>query len=175
MRGQSRGNWNEQVSGVLPTWVLGFAVGLGGLTAGCAADSEGLFSEGSGGPTSAGGAGGSPGADGGRGGGNDGPSGGTAGGSTAGGSSSGGSSSGGDGSGSSSGGGSGGAPDPSVSAASLLALTEYCSPVGGQFSTDYGADSDIPICGLEGAVFFHADMDIDCDGRRTLECNTRSM
>src|SRR6185503_2965501 len=29
----------------------------------------------------------------------------------------------------------------------------------------------IPICGLPGAVFWKADLDVDCDGKMTAQCN----
>jgi glycosyl hydrolase group 75 (putative chitosanase) len=53
----------------------------------------------------------------------------------------------------------------------LLALTADCTaakmvsthvyPNAGSMVTD------VPICALQGAIFFNADMDIDCDGRMT--------
>jgi len=58
-----------------------------------------------------------------------------------------------------------------VSASELLALTQGCSKVGGDYATDSGKDATIPICELNGAVFWKADMDIDCDGRTTANCN----
>ncbi len=162
-----RGKLMEQVVGVVPTWVLGFVAGLGGLAAGCAADQGGLFSGESGDASSGRAGSGSSGAAGG---------GVNSGGSNAGGSDAGGTDAGGANSGGSNAGGSSGGtgPDPGVSAASLLALTENCRVVGGQFSSDWSTSSDIPVCGLEGAVFFHADMDIDCDGRVTPECNEQT-
>ena len=52
-------------------------------------------------------------------------------------------------------------------AADLLALVETCGSVVSDhpYATDDGAAKNIDICGLGGAVFWKADMDIDCDGR----------
>jgi hypothetical protein len=55
-----------------------------------------------------------------------------------------------------------------------MALTEGCEWVGGDFASDYGLEQNISMCGLEGAVFWHADMDIDCDGDPTEECNAET-
>jgi len=32
----------------------------------------------------------------------------------------------------------------------------------------------VPICGLTGAIYWTADMDIDCDGKRTAQCNEKA-
>src|SRR5262249_40873326 len=53
----------------------------------------------------------------------------------------------------------------------LLALTKSCTAadmVSKHVYPDPGsAETNVPICALKGAVFFHADMDVDCDGRAT--------
>jgi len=54
----------------------------------------------------------------------------------------------------------------------LVALTESCDRIGGDYASDEGSSSNIPICGLQGAVFWRADMDIDCDGQSTDVCNS---
>ncbi|MCX4911102.1 glycoside hydrolase family 75 protein [Streptomyces sp. NBC_00878] len=60
----------------------------------------------------------------------------------------------------------------SVRAADLLAVVRDCVPVSrGFFRRDDGAPADIPVCGKYGAVFWKADMDIDCDGRPGRYCN----
>jgi hypothetical protein len=57
-------------------------------------------------------------------------------------------------------------------AAALRAATRSCRQVShGRFRTDEGTPRRIPICGAPGAVYFRADMDIDCDGVRTDHCN----
>ena len=45
----------------------------------------------------------------------------------------------------------------------------------GSYKTDDQADApaDIPICGLPGAVFWQADLDVDCDGQTTSVCNVQ--
>ncbi|MPY59138.1 glycoside hydrolase family 75 protein [Streptomyces spongiae] len=59
-----------------------------------------------------------------------------------------------------------------VSAAALLAELDECEPVSkGRYRSDRGAPADIPVCGTEDAVFWKADMDIDCDGRPGPRCN----
>ncbi|MFD3573032.1 glycoside hydrolase family 75 protein [Streptomyces sp. NPDC058644] len=63
----------------------------------------------------------------------------------------------------------------SVSAAALLAKAEGCRQVSrDKYRTDDGARANIPVCGKRGAVFWKADMDIDCDGRRSKACNRRT-
>ncbi|NGN65214.1 peptidoglycan-binding protein [Streptomyces sp. A7024] len=41
----------------------------------------------------------------------------------------------------------------------------------GKYAQDAGGTRDIPVCGKGGAVFWTADLDVDCDGKRTAECN----
>ena len=66
------------------------------------------------------------------------------------------------------GGGGGGAP----TAAELLAKVTSCSQISnGTYKTDEELGRTIPVCGKNGAVFWKADMDIDCDGLRTSQCN----
>ncbi|QIQ06330.1 glycoside hydrolase family 75 protein [Streptomyces liangshanensis] len=61
----------------------------------------------------------------------------------------------------------------SVAAADLLAATAACAPVSkGKYRTDEGAAETVPVCDATGAVFWKADMDIDCDGQVTAHCNT---
>lgn len=71
-----------------------------------------------------------------------------------------------------------GMPDPPaarespVSAADLLAKVTYCEQISnGMYRTDATAPATVPVCGTNGAVFWKADMDIDCDGQRTEKCN----
>ncbi|WP_189313478.1 glycoside hydrolase family 75 protein [Streptomyces brasiliensis] len=59
-----------------------------------------------------------------------------------------------------------------VSAADLLAKVTSCQQISnGKYRTDEETSATIPVCGKNGAVFWKADMDIDCDGRRTSNCN----
>ncbi|MEU0247685.1 glycoside hydrolase family 75 protein [Streptomyces sp. NPDC006235] len=65
--------------------------------------------------------------------------------------------------------------EPPVRAADLLAKVRDCAPVSrGRYRSDSGAPADIPVCGTRGAVFWKADMDIDCDGRPGPRCNRRT-
>jgi hypothetical protein len=62
-----------------------------------------------------------------------------------------------------------------VSAADLLSKVRACNAVShGRYRADNGAPAVIPVCGTRGAVFWKADMDIDCDGRPTQRCNRRT-
>lgn len=62
-----------------------------------------------------------------------------------------------------------------VRAADLLAKVRDCVPVSkGRYRSDVGSRAEIPVCGTRGAVFWKADMDIDCDGRPGLLCNGRT-
>ncbi|MEU5281775.1 glycoside hydrolase family 75 protein [Streptomyces asoensis] len=60
----------------------------------------------------------------------------------------------------------------SVSAADLLAKVTSCSQISsGKYRTDDETSATVPVCGKNGAVFWKADMDIDCDGQRTSKCS----
>ena len=64
------------------------------------------------------------------------------------------------------------AQEGSVSAADLLAKVTSCSQISnGKYKTDDETSATIPVCGKNGAVFWKADMDIDCDGQRTSKCS----
>ncbi len=70
------------------------------------------------------------------------------------------------------GGGSTGSGGGAPTADDLLALVAACNTVSnGDYATDDGGAPAVPICGLTGAVFWTADMDIDCDGKQSQECN----
>ncbi|GAA0628928.1 glycoside hydrolase family 75 protein [Streptomyces crystallinus] len=60
----------------------------------------------------------------------------------------------------------------SVGAAELLAKVTSCSQISsGKYRTDSGSAATVPVCGKNGAVFWKADLDIDCDGQTTTACN----
>ena len=60
----------------------------------------------------------------------------------------------------------------SVSAADLLAKVQGCTQISnGKYRTDEETSATVPVCGKNGAVFWKADMDIDCDGQVTSKCN----
>lgn len=60
-----------------------------------------------------------------------------------------------------------------VRAADLLSRVRDCAPVSrGRYRTDEGTPATIPVCGTDEAVFWTADMDIDCDGRPGTQCNS---
>jgi hypothetical protein len=62
-----------------------------------------------------------------------------------------------------------------VQAADLLARVRKCVPVSrGRYRSDDGTAATIPVCGTREAVFWKADMDIDCDGRPGSRCNRRT-
>ncbi|WP_239106618.1 glycoside hydrolase family 75 protein [Streptomyces rubrogriseus] len=60
-----------------------------------------------------------------------------------------------------------------VRAADLLARVRDCDPVSrGRYRSDAGAPADIPVCGTKEAVYWKADLDVDCDGRPGDRCNS---
>ncbi|OIJ68700.1 glycoside hydrolase family 75 protein [Streptomyces mangrovisoli] len=62
-----------------------------------------------------------------------------------------------------------------VSAADLLDRVRDCVPVShGNYRTDDGVPATVPVCGTTDAVFWKADLDIDCDGRQGAQCNPRT-
>ncbi|GAA3098034.1 glycoside hydrolase family 75 protein [Streptomyces echinatus] len=64
------------------------------------------------------------------------------------------------------------AQEGTVSAADLLAKVTSCSQISnGKYKTDDETSATVPVCGKNGAVFWKADMDVDCDGQRTTNCN----
>ncbi|ADI04087.1 secreted protein [Streptomyces bingchenggensis BCW-1] len=64
------------------------------------------------------------------------------------------------------------ANEGTVTAAQLLAKVQSCSQISnGKYRTDDETSATIPVCGANGAVFWKADMDIDCDGQVTSRCN----
>jgi len=68
-----------------------------------------------------------------------------------------------------------GMQEGSVRAADLLGKVKECAQISrGRYRSDEGAPANIPVCGKRGAVFWKADMDIDCDGRAGLHCNSRT-
>jgi len=57
-------------------------------------------------------------------------------------------------------------------AAQLLAKVQGCNQVSnGTYKTDSETAPSIAVCDKSGAVFWKADMDIDCDGQTTARCN----
>jgi hypothetical protein len=62
-----------------------------------------------------------------------------------------------------------------VRAFDLLARVRDCTRIShGRYRTDHGKRANIAVCGTRHAVFWKADMDIDCDGRPGPRCNRRS-
>jgi hypothetical protein len=56
--------------------------------------------------------------------------------------------------------------------AKLLTLTSTCNQVSnGLYALNAGDTPTVPICSLTGALFWKADMDIDCDGKTTTQCS----
>ena len=56
-------------------------------------------------------------------------------------------------------------------AAQLLGALSTCNVVGGKYAKDGGGTPTVDICGLTGAVFWKADLDVDCDGKMTAKCS----
>ncbi|MFF0449794.1 glycoside hydrolase family 75 protein [Streptomyces sp. NPDC004609] len=62
-----------------------------------------------------------------------------------------------------------------VGAAELLARVKGCTQISaGTYRKDAGSAANVPVCGMNGAVFWKADMDIACDGQVTGKCNRKS-
>lgn len=62
-----------------------------------------------------------------------------------------------------------------VRAADLLAKVRDCTPVSrGRYRSDDGERATIPVCGSKEAVYWKADLDIDCDGQAGARCNART-
>ncbi|MET9206479.1 glycoside hydrolase family 75 protein [Streptomyces bacillaris] len=68
------------------------------------------------------------------------------------------------------------ADDAPVTAEELLAEVRSCRQISqGKYRTDANsAKATVPVCATTDAVFWKADMDIDCDGRRTKVCNKKT-
>jgi hypothetical protein len=63
-------------------------------------------------------------------------------------------------------------PKAAPTASQLLAKTNSCSVASkGRYATDDGAASTVNLCKSGSAYFWKADMDIDCDGITTSNCN----
>lgn len=61
------------------------------------------------------------------------------------------------------------------SADALRKATAECKQVSeGLFKLDRKGDESVPVCGREGAVFWTADLDVDCDGRESDKCNKKA-
>jgi len=59
------------------------------------------------------------------------------------------------------------------SAAALIAKLSSCSQISsGKYRSDEETSATIPVCGKTGAVWYKADLDIDCDGKVTTKCNS---
>ncbi|NVB80165.1 MAG: hypothetical protein HOV81_17355 [Kofleriaceae bacterium] len=57
-------------------------------------------------------------------------------------------------------------------AAELLARIANCDQVvGGPFSLDSSGPATVSICGLPNAVFWKAELDVDCDGKMSSKCS----
>jgi hypothetical protein len=59
-----------------------------------------------------------------------------------------------------------------VTSADLLAILGTCDELtNGRYATDDGGSASIAICGLPEAVFWKADMDVNCNGKSSSSCN----
>ncbi|SMD26072.1 glycoside hydrolase family 75 protein [Kibdelosporangium aridum] len=66
-------------------------------------------------------------------------------------------------------------PMAGPSASQLLAKTQSCRQISnGKYKTDSELGRTISVCDANGAVWWRADMDIDCDGQRTARCNEQT-
>lgn len=62
--------------------------------------------------------------------------------------------------------------NPIDAPADLVALTSTCSQLPGttKFAKDSGGSKTVPLCQLSGAIFWTADLDVDCDGGQGAAC-----
>ncbi|MEU7046080.1 glycoside hydrolase family 75 protein [Streptomyces varsoviensis] len=68
-----------------------------------------------------------------------------------------------------------GLQEGSVSAAALLAKVNGCKQISkGKYRTDEETSATVPVCEKTGAVYWKADMDVDCDGQVTSKCNKQT-
>ena len=56
----------------------------------------------------------------------------------------------------------------------LRAAIATCNVVGGKYAENGGGTPTVDICGLPTAVFWKADLDVDCDGKETAKCNLQT-
>lgn len=62
-----------------------------------------------------------------------------------------------------------------VTAEDLLARVGACDQISkGLYRTDEDSPETVPVCGTRDAVFWKADLDIDCDGRSSVHCNAQT-
>ncbi|RAJ58826.1 chitosanase (glycosyl hydrolase group 75) [Streptomyces sp. Amel2xB2] len=60
----------------------------------------------------------------------------------------------------------------SVSADDLLAKVKDCDQISnGKYKPDEDGSATVPVCDADSAVFWKADLDVDCDGQETEQCN----
>src|SRR3954464_8587900 len=64
-------------------------------------------------------------------------------------------------------------PAAAPTATQLLAKTNSCKQISnGKYKTDEDTSGKtVAVCDANGAAFWKADRDIDCDGQRTTQCN----
>ena len=62
--------------------------------------------------------------------------------------------------------------DPQPAPADLVAVLSGCQQLAGttKFATDSGGAKTVPLCKLNGAIWFKGDMDVDCDGGQGAAC-----
>ena len=58
-----------------------------------------------------------------------------------------------------------------VTAAALLDAIASCTVLGGKYASDDSLPATVDICTAPNAVFWKADLDVDCDGKMSAACN----
>lgn len=61
-------------------------------------------------------------------------------------------------------------PPGTITPSDVLARLGACTRIGGDYATDVGEVSNIPVCQTDSVVWWTADLDIDCDGGRGAIC-----
>ncbi|HRI70774.1 MAG TPA: glycoside hydrolase family 75 protein [Polyangium sp.] len=64
--------------------------------------------------------------------------------------------------------------EPTTAPSELMALLTSCQQVAGttKFAKDSGGTKSVPLCQLNGAIWWTADLDVDCDGGRAAACTS---
>ena len=68
---------------------------------------------------------------------------------------------------------SGDQPAAASLASQLLAKMKSCTKVSSSpYAMNSGGSATVDVCGLTNAVYWHADLDVDCDGKSSTVCNS---
>jgi hypothetical protein len=66
------------------------------------------------------------------------------------------------------------APSDPTASDLLQAVADCTSVIGGPYMDGPGQPNNVDICGFAGAVAWTSDLDVDCDGKMSAECNLQT-